>query len=223
MSKSFKHSGDLGDIIFSLPTIRAAGGGDLFLNPHNLTRLNFEFIWQLTPLLTQQEYIHDVTPWNGCDVDYDLDEFRDHIKFNNLADSHLHPFGFDFKERNEAWLEVADPIVLPDYPIIIARSCRYHGNYDWWKHILPKIKDCCMFVGYEKDQEYFNYTFESKIPRYDTPDILTLARVIAGANQFVGNQGLPHALAEGFKKDLVNEVYWPYPGCVFIRDNAKYI
>jgi hypothetical protein len=31
--KRFKHSGDLGDIIFSLPTIRALGGGTLYLDP----------------------------------------------------------------------------------------------------------------------------------------------------------------------------------------------
>ena len=31
--KTFKHSGDMGDIIFSLPTIRALGGGVLYLDP----------------------------------------------------------------------------------------------------------------------------------------------------------------------------------------------
>ena len=30
---TFKHSGDLGDVIFSLPTIRALGGGQLLLDP----------------------------------------------------------------------------------------------------------------------------------------------------------------------------------------------
>jgi hypothetical protein len=33
MHSRFKHSGDLGDIIFSLPVIRALGGGVLFLDP----------------------------------------------------------------------------------------------------------------------------------------------------------------------------------------------
>jgi hypothetical protein len=34
LHRLFKHSGDLGDIIFSLPTIRALGGGLLYLDPN---------------------------------------------------------------------------------------------------------------------------------------------------------------------------------------------
>lgn len=33
MAKTFKHSGDLGDIIFALPAVRALGGGILYLDP----------------------------------------------------------------------------------------------------------------------------------------------------------------------------------------------
>ena len=72
--KTFKHSGDLGDIIYSLPTIRALGGGILYLDPEGgandkyvrdqsvdgRTRLNKLTIDSLTPLLEAQPYIEKV-------------------------------------------------------------------------------------------------------------------------------------------------------------------
>ena len=33
LMKTFKHSGDMGDIVFSIPTVRALGGGVLYLDP----------------------------------------------------------------------------------------------------------------------------------------------------------------------------------------------
>ena len=87
---TFKHSGDLGDIIYSLPTIRALGGGILYLDPaggesdpyiraqcvDGKTRLNKQTIDFLSPLLKLQPYITDVRYWNGEKVTYNLDEFR---------------------------------------------------------------------------------------------------------------------------------------------------
>jgi len=78
MSKSFKHSGDLGDIIYSLPVIKALGGGIIYLNPNNkftnFTMNGYEFI---KPLLLSQDYVKGVglyTP--NLLIDYDLDSFR---------------------------------------------------------------------------------------------------------------------------------------------------
>ncbi|CAN5598580.1 hypothetical protein BH10PLA1_BH10PLA1_05760 [soil metagenome] len=33
MAKTFKHSGDMGDVILSLPAVRALGGGVIYLDP----------------------------------------------------------------------------------------------------------------------------------------------------------------------------------------------
>ena len=232
--KTFKHSGDMGDIIFSLPTIRALGGGVLFLDPEGgeseplvswsnfthtkLTPVSIRF---LSALLWGQKYIKEVRWWDGREVDYNLDKFRSHVRFNNLSDSHLAAFALPFEERNKKWLSV-HPKKL-DKPYIIARSARYHSNFSFWEQIDPEIVNNAYYLGLEKEHEYFEYTFGHKIDRHEAEDILDLAGVIAGWEKFFGNQGLPHAIAEGLKKDLVNEVYRVYPGAVFERENAEYV
>ena len=233
----FRHSGDLGDIIFALPAVRALGGGVLYLDPEGgrdspmvrpqmgrrFTNLTAEAIKGIAPILLQQEYVREVRPWAGEAVDYDLDLFRRHKNLHNISDSHLKAFGLDSGERDRAWLTIADPIVIEGRPIVISRSVRYHGNYAFWKDHLPLIKDRSVFVGYPKEHDIFQYTFGYEVQYYPTPDMLTLARVIAGCGHFMGNQGFPHALAEGMKKNLINEVFRPNPAAVFKRAGADYV
>jgi hypothetical protein len=236
MSKTFKHSGDLGDITFALPVIRAMGGGVLYLDPEgglnsptvkfvnkSRTKLDAKSIDMLIPILKQQPYVEDVRHWHGEPVDHDLDEFRNFLGFNNLSDSHLAAFGLPTSERDAAWIQIADPIAIPDRPIVVNRSIRYHGNYTFWEANLPHLSPKCIFVGYPKDYEIFLYTFGHEIPYYPTPELLTLARVIAGCQLFMGNQGFPHALAEGMKKNLVNEVFQHRPAAIFKREGAHYV
>ncbi|HEX4792935.1 MAG TPA: hypothetical protein VH370_04035, partial [Humisphaera sp.] len=88
MTKTFKHSGNLSEIIFALPTIRALGGGILYLDPaggeseplvkqpqklRSRTRLDADSIESLRPLLALQEYIVEVRNWSGENVDFNLD------------------------------------------------------------------------------------------------------------------------------------------------------
>ena len=239
--QTFKHSGDLGDIVFSLPTMKALGGGILYLDPKggeeeplvswanglfNKTKLTEKGIESIRPLLEQQEYITEIRLWKGEEVDFNLDMFRMHIKYNNLSDSHLAAFGIDFSARDEAWLEVSDPIVdLPGRDVIFARSCRYHGNYSFWETISRDIVDKAFFLGFKEEYEFFKYTYPhmADVPHKEVSDLLEMARVIAGCDLFVGNQGLPHALAEALKKPLLNEVFRPYPAAVFHREDAKYV
>jgi hypothetical protein len=236
MPKTFKHSGDMGDIIFSLPTIRALGGGILCLDPNGghgdpmfiwadktRTRLTAKSIEAMAPLLLRQPYIKEVRFWKGEPVDYDLDQFRRHVQLNNLSDSHLAAFGLPTTERNAPWLAVDDPITIEGKTIVISRTVRCHGNHAFWELALTQIKDVCVFVGYPKEHEIFVYTFGHDVPYFPTPDVMTLARVIAGAQQFIGNQSLSHALAEAMKKSLINEVYPLHPAAVFERDGAKYV
>jgi hypothetical protein len=76
-NKTFKHSGDLGDIIFSLPVIASEGGGVLYLDPeggkqeplvswgqYETTKLTEGSILALKPLLEAQDYIEEVRLWD---------------------------------------------------------------------------------------------------------------------------------------------------------------
>ena len=233
---TFKHSGDLGDIIFALPTVRALGGGVLYLDPNggesdplvkwpNFTRtkLNRQSIEFIRPLLLEQDYISDVRFWQGEPVQYNLDKFRQHIRFNNLADSHLAAFNLPLTNRDQAWINPSNPIVLPGRPLVASRSLRYQGNHDYWQQLAFQLVKDGVFLGLPRDHEIFEYTFDIEIPHVPTPDSLSMAEIIAGATLFVCNQGLPHAIAEGMKKRLVVEVFRPYPAVVFARDGATYV
>ena len=98
-----------------------------------------------------------------------------------------------------------------------------HGNHEFWESTLPQIKDRCVFVGFEKEHEIVEYTFDVKIEHYKTETILDLARVIAGCEEFYGNQSFAHALAEGMKKNIIHEYYRVYPAAIFERPGAKYV
>ena len=237
MHRTFKHSGDMGDIIFSLPVIRALGPGALFLDPEggereplvswarfNNTKLNEKCIEQLRPVLEAQPYIEEVKLWRGSQVAGNLDFFRQHVKYNNLSDSHLAAFNVPFKERDTPWLSIP-PKKIPGKSVVFSRSARYHGNYSFWEQQIPdSLTEKGIFIGYEKEYEYFCYTFPHlKIDFYQVEDIYEMAQLISGCSLYIGNQGLPHALAEAMKKKLINETFKPYPAAVFKRENAQYV
>jgi hypothetical protein len=234
-NSTFKHSGDLGDIVFSIPTINALGGGILCLDPTGgessplfrrigqpRTKLNIKSINDVASLLQLQKCIADVVPWSGREAKYDLDKFRDHIRFNNLCISHLEAFKLDHDLARKPWLNFPYKRKLPK-PFVISRTPRYHGNYTSWVHQLTRIKNDAIFVGLEKEHEIFEYTFGHKIDFYPTPSILDLAETINSADVLFCNQGLPHAIAEGLHHHLVCEMYRVYPAAIFEgKPTSKY-
>ncbi len=224
---TFKHSGDLGDIVFSIPTIQALGGGTLFLDPQGgltsplvkwgekeKTKLNLGSINSITPFLELQDSIKQVRIWNGESVDYDLDLFRKHIKFNNLSISHLSAFGLSSKFARNKWLRCPTKRVLPK-PFLISRSVRYISNYSFWESNLPKFIKDSLFIGFKKDHEIFEYTFNVSIDYYETPTISDLAETINSCEKIYCNAGLPHAIAEGLHKELVCEIDRVHPNVIF--------
>jgi ADP-heptose:LPS heptosyltransferase len=50
-----------------------------------------------------------------------------------------------------------------------------------------------------------------------TADLLSVARIIAECDLFVGNQSCAAAIAEGLKRRMILEVYPPQANCCFDR------
>jgi hypothetical protein len=237
MHKTFKHSGDLGDIIFSLPTIRALGGGILYLDPSggkgtgdidlgykDHTNLNSNGINFLRPLLLAQDYIKEVVEWRGEKVDYNLDKFRNHVKYNNLAYSHLSAFNLPNKEADRKWLSnVSSDRPFFKNKFVISRTPKVQGNHEFWEFQVRKIKDKCVFVGLPKEHEIFEYALGYKVEYYQVTDALHLAECIASSGNFIGNQSMPESIAEGIKVSLICEVNKNYPAVIFKREGAVYV
>ncbi|MEY4573287.1 MAG: hypothetical protein RLZ10_2571 [Bacteroidota bacterium] len=237
--KTFKHSGDLGDIIYSLPTIRGLGGGILYLDPdggeqdywvkrqclEGKTRLTKSTIEFVSPIIKAQPYIEDVRLWKHEKVDYNLDEFRDMFanpnkrsKSGNLADLHLEKFGLPFSEVEKPWLEVKD--VLKLNKVIISRSPRVQGGYGWLNSQKYFLRDNAIFVGLPKEHEFFEWTFGIRIPYRQTDSVMELAAIIKGAPTFIGNSSFPLSLAIGMgHPSIMQEVDPKVPTTVF--ENIK--
>lgn len=231
---SFKHSGDMGDIIYSLPTIRALGGGVLYLDPdggqaeplvnwpnHTNTKLNPGSIAALKPLLDRQDYIEGVRIWKGEEVGHNLDTFRLHMKpGRNIADAHLKAFGRPTSERDIRWLEV--PLAPHGRPMI-SRSLRYHGNYGFWDEAPPKLFAQAMFVGLPEEHKYFEMVFGRQVDYVVTSTILDAASQVADCERLYCNQNLWRAVAEGLKVPVTVEEYCVAPNTRFEREGAKYV
>jgi hypothetical protein len=86
MDRVFTHSGATGDIIFSLPTIRAMGGGKLIITNFHKQRAD-----SIRKLIEVQPYISSVE-WSELkpSYTYDLDKFRQYASHhNNLVEAHM--------------------------------------------------------------------------------------------------------------------------------------
>lgn len=239
MTKTFKHSGDLGDIIFSLPTVKALGGGVLYLDPEggkseplvqhcdygDQTKLRAKQIENIKPLLLLQPYIKDVVYWKGEKVDYNLDLFRSKVvQGKNLADFHLDAFNLPNSLRDEKWLIVDKNISVQHRPFLICRSLRYHSNHSAWVGIRNNndIMNNSFFIGHPKEHEAFEWIFDTKIPYIETPNLLDAARLLGGCARYIGNQNVIHAIAEGLKIPTHVELYIRFPSPYFARPNADY-
>lgn len=235
MKNTFKHSGDLGDIIYSMPTIRALGGGTLYLNPgkplnppiHGIPTKKFTSekpIDMVRPLLEAQDYIDEVKVWDGQEVTFDLDQFRAkgiNLGKTNLAAAHAMTFKLDARIIEQQWIFNIEPKTVLDKKVVFHRSPRYH-NKDFeqksWPRFISKYRMDAIFIGIPDEYKAFKERFgDTNIPFYQVQDFLELAQIIQGAELFVGNQSLPFAIAEGLHKRVYLEVCKVSPNCNFLR------
>jgi hypothetical protein len=214
--KTFMHSGDIGDIIYSLPTIRALGGGKIFLNPSEPThKFNEDSARLLIPLLVAQPYIDDVAIYNGEEIDCDLNKFRSCLSLGvtNLTEAHLKAFDLPISLKNKQWLDVGKRKIKR---IIFNRSARNRNTDFPWKELAKRFKDQSVFVGLKEEHEEFVESF-GHIPFHKVHDFLELAEIINGADLFIGNQSLSFAISEGLHKRNCLEIYEHAPNCNFER------
>lgn len=226
----FRHSGDLGDIVYALPTVRAMGGGRIVVTPNGFTRVrmdanNYALIHDL---LEYQSYIHksEFTPDGVFNVD--LDRFRSHWhlyhEFGKAIAAHVtDTFRVERRVLDEPWLTAPIP-VDPHLrvKVLFSRSLRYQNHNFPWKRIVQKYGKEAAFVGTKQEHEQFVASFGA-VDYLVTPTLLELAKAINLCHLFVGNQSCPYAIAEGLKVNTIQETFVPDPNCRFVRENARYV
>lgn len=225
------HSGDLGDIIYSLLWCRVELGSiRMILGPDARWKLRHQMdVWTyrfLYPLLFSQSWIQEV---NFSPVivscDFCLNDFRltwfNRRQSSNLFQAYAEQFKTLALPENFAWLEV-EPKPLPDLPVVIARSGRYRNGMFPWYTISKAYRDRMAFVGLKEEHEDWSKHYGKGAVFVPVKDALEMAQIIAGARLFIGNQSFPMSLALAMNKSLIQEVGHPNADCRFNRPNAVY-
>jgi hypothetical protein len=229
------HSGNAGDIIYALPTIKKIHeltgttinlylrlGKQSYLPNYNShpvgnVMLNKTMADMLLPLIRSQRYINSCEIYINQNVDINLDYFRAGMfpMHGNIARwcSYITGVSPDLWKN---WLEIEPDLSFVD-KIIIARSGRYQNsaiNYSF----LNTYKNV-VFIGVESEyKDIRNYIPE--IRWVEVNDFLRMAEMIAGCKFFIGNQSFPYAIAEGLKIRRILEASFEVINVVPEGDNG---
>jgi len=215
----FKHSGNAGDIIYSLPALAALAKGspaEIYLkldaaarygkrvHPLGNVMLNRKMFTMLKPLLQEQAQIAACEILCDQEIDFDLDAMRQY-PFPQHAGHIARWYFLTFAvtaDLGRPWL-AATPSNEFERHIVVARSQRYRApmiDYSFLSK-YPRVG----FVGIEAE---FN-DMRAMIPHLEylpVVDFLQMAEIIAGSYLFIGNQSFPFSVAEGLKVRRLLEV-----------------
>ena len=230
----FKHSGNCGDIIYSIPTMKAiAGKEDICLHLHidqpasyarhivhplGNVMLNKKMVAMLQPLLLSQAGFTHCDLFAEQPIDVDLDIIREYpllLDRGNIARWYFLVFPVNY-DLNQAWLHAPPDPSLRD-AIVIARSHRYHAPGVSYK-FLKKYPDV-QFIGLPEEYEQMK-KMVPQIRHRPVKDFLEMASVIAGAKLFIGNQSFPFSLAEALKVNRLLEVHFQCPNVTVYGDKG---
>lgn len=215
------HSGNAGDIIYALPTIEAIRrftnvrielylrlGQPLILSGYNShplgnVMLNQKMADMLIELLRPQSYIDFVGIHTDQTIDIDLDYFRAGgipLDKGNIARWCSYLTGVN-PTLWKPWLTV-EPDTTFANTIVMARSERYR-NYTINYKFMNQYSDIA-FIGVESEYNDMRKTIPH-IRWVQVDDFMQMARIIAGAKFFMGNQSFPYSIAEGLKVPRILE------------------
>lgn len=219
--KTFLHSGDLGDVIYALPSIKALGGGMVYMTQAEGTRepMTHARIAFLAPLLAYQPYILGVHGWSGQTIDHNFTGFREIFKPGmNTGHAQAQYIGAD-ADFDSPW--ICAPEGEKRRKVIYSRTPRYRNpdSENLWKHWYREY-GMGYFVGLESEWKDFDFGPTEYLP---VANALQLASVISACHLFIGNQSLPYSLAEAMKKDSILEVYPDQPDGIYPRENAMHV
>lgn len=220
---SFRHSGHLGDIVYSLPVIKELSKthdctlyiraekpmtSEYYKHPSGNVMLSKNIISKFLPLLEKQDYLSHVGFWKDEEIDIDLDLFRDlPVDFNFLSHRwYFHIAGVQ-PDLNQKYLEVSDHATIKD-KVVIVRSLRaqnYFADYSF----LSKY-DNLLFIGITEEYEELKKSVPN-LEFYDVKDFYEMAQIIKSSRFFLGNQSFAYSLADGLKVPRLLEANPDFP------------
>ena len=195
--KTFKHSGTLGDLIYSLQLVKKLGGGHYQVALENIERCVARYGYRP----------EDVDPQHrGRFTARDYEMLMPLIQRQPYIDP----------------VEVA-PIVVTRS----ARYHPPNGDAGWQAIIdTGMLNEGTVFVGTPTEHAKFTEQFNIEMPYRPVNDFLELAGIVAGSELVVCNQGFTYSLAVGLGKSAILEINklvpQQYNECYFPRENIQY-
>ena len=228
----FLHSGALGDVIYSLPLVRAMDGGYLYLKKENEYHKGSNFYEMLKRLLEEQKYIKGVIEYpntnigqyhRDINITHDLDCFRKHPKVlsQNMASVYFDSFGLEYPGHEIPWLRVKKPRKEFEGYAVINRTFKYKTQFDWKKlhnEIVANFVDKVVFLGTK--EEYLHYIQNIGFCKWEpTADILEVAQIISSCAEVYCNQSVCLTIAQSLGKIYNLEVADGHDNCIYLTDN----
>ena len=218
------HSGDIGDVIYAIPTMKALNVEKIILNtrPDYGTKMDEKACKVLKPLLIHQGFKVEISDkYYSNNVDFYIDDFRlgnPDLTYTHLG--HAQAKAMDVViDWEKKFLNVN--FALPVADIVINRSPRYHNpGFDWYE-LLHDIKQSIIFIGLKSEYDQFlRHTKIRNVKYYPTNDLWQCAQLIAGCKVYIGNQSCNYAIAEGLKVNRIQETDPKVPNCTGQSDNS---
>lgn len=226
MTKTFKHSGTLGDLIYSLPIVKHFGGGDFYLHmnqidvlsktfygvpapPFHAGRMNTRDYDFMKSFMDAQDYITKFAPMDPrtTEITHNLDKFRPlFVKHpGNYVDVYAVAFGIMDVEahkqlRQTPWITVPKSLIVEGRDVAINRTTRWvppQLSAVWKDWKDQGIDNRAFFIGLKNEYEEFKRVIGWDIPYQPVNSLLEMAQYIDGANVFIGNQSVGLSLAIG--------------------------
>jgi hypothetical protein len=233
---NINHSGNAGDIIYAMPTLKrihelTGATINLYLklgkprilpqymsHPLGNVMLSQKMVDMLIPLIESQSYIKKCEAYNGQSIHIDLDLFRSQIIPNDRGNI-ARWCGYLTGVTPELWKKWITAEPDPGYKnkIIVSRSSRYrNASIDY--SFLSKYDDL-IFVGIASEYEDMRKSIPG-IKWVQVDDFLEFAQIIAACKLFIGNQSFPFAIAEGLKVPRILEAYYEITNVIPEGENA---
>jgi hypothetical protein len=186
--KTFLHAGNVGDVVYALPSLVDLAKGDeatLYLQIDkpatygvgvrhplcNLT-LNADYAGKLIPLLKRQHYLADAKIWDGEPVEFNLNVFRYSgfpLASGDIARYYRHVFRCQPRTW-EPWLSV-DPDPAYAGMILLNRTVRYR-NPNISYSFLSAYQSRLIFMGLPDEYRDFRKQYRVNVPHVLPKDFL---------------------------------------------------
>lgn len=177
----------------------------------------------LRPLLEAQDYVGKVIHGDAPKDEYciNFSTFRNGGLFYGVSLMELQSGWVNANAQPDPWLKVS-PSARARGRVVCHRSPRYHNPYFRWDLVGEALGTQMLFVGLPHEVEELRRVTKVHAEYAITNDYLDLAKLIAGADLFIGNQSSPMALAIGLGVPFIQETCLWTPDCLFPRSNGFY-